>query len=54
MFLIDLRRDLLEKQAEKFRTKGQKINAIFNHFIDEVVAASSNRNDANEYAKMQA
>jgi hypothetical protein len=37
MFLIDLRRDLLEKQAEKFKVKGLKIIEIFNHFIDEMV-----------------
>jgi len=37
MFLIDLRRDLLEKQSEKFRNKGSKIIEIFNAFIDELV-----------------
>ena len=38
MFLIDLRRDLLEKQSEKFKTKGKEIVEIFNTFIDEMVA----------------
>jgi hypothetical protein len=38
MFLIDLRRDLLEKQSEKFKTKGKEIVEIFNTFIYEMVA----------------
>ena len=42
MFLIDLRRDLLEKQQEKFRSKAPKIIAIFNDFIDEFVAREMN------------
>lgn len=37
MFMIDLRRDLLEKQSEKFRHKGKEIIEIFNHFIDEML-----------------
>jgi hypothetical protein len=37
MFLIDLRRDLLEKQSEKFKQKGKEIINIFNHFIDEML-----------------
>ncbi len=37
MFLIDLRRDLLEKQSEKFKHKGKEIIQIFNHFIDEML-----------------
>lgn len=38
MFLIDLKRDLLEKQAEKFRHKGKKIIEVFNSFIEDMVS----------------
>lgn len=41
MFLVDLRRDLLEKQAEKFRHKGKKIVEIFNSFIEEMISKDS-------------
>ena len=48
MFLIDLRRDLLEKQSEKFKQKGPEIIQIFNAFIDELVAKENTA--ANIYA----
>ncbi len=49
MFLIDLRRDLLEKQSDKFRQKGKKIIEIFNSFIDEMVVKDSS-NHSNMYS----
>ena len=52
MFLIDLRRDLLEKQQEKFRAKGSRIIDIFNSFIDEIVVKEISSGH-NMYAQMQ-
>jgi hypothetical protein len=53
MFLIDLRRDLLEKQSEKFRAKGSRIIDIFNGFIDEMVVKDVISSGHNMYAQMQ-
>jgi hypothetical protein len=53
MFLIDLRRDLLEKQSDKFRQKGKKIIEIFNSFIDEMVVKDSS-NHSNMFSQMMA
>lgn len=39
MFMIDLRKDLLERQSDKFKDKGAQIIQIFNEFIDEMKAA---------------
>jgi len=48
MFLIDLRKDLIQKQSEKFQTRGKDIQKVFSAFIDEMVA---NSHDADLYAK---
>jgi hypothetical protein len=48
MFLIDLRKDLIQKQGEKFQTRGKDIQNVFGAFIDEMVASS---HDADLYAK---
>jgi hypothetical protein len=48
MFLYDLRRDLLEKQSEKFRGKSKLIHEIFNEFIDEQIVKDAN--NLNKYA----
>ena len=52
MFLIDLRRDLLQKQADKFKAKAKPIITIFNSFIDELIAKKMST--GNLYAQMLA
>lgn len=49
MFLIDVRRELLEKQSEKFKAKGKKIAEIFNGFIDEMVAKEKGRAHSEDF-----
>lgn len=53
MFLIDLRRDLLEKQSEKFKHKGKDMIEIFNYFIDEMLVKEIGGNH-NMYQQMLA
>lgn len=49
MFLYDLRRDLIEKQSDKFKGKSKKILDIFNQFIDERVM--SGMDNMNRFSK---